>query len=206
MPSAPFAGPAPQRTDREWAHRLDRPFRSCCQFRAEAFTVRQVCGSGTILPTARSRWTISTPWPRAEQPGCAEQPGQPIASQRAASARRGAHLAAITWDVAADGPIPVARSDAQLIAGGLAVLLESRIRRMRSSCPPCCRARLLALPATLLPWLLVGERSPCIIRSMARPLRSNAETLVATPWWFQDRSPCNWRRPDICRPRTISRA
>jgi hypothetical protein len=34
----------------------------------------------------------------------------------------------ITWDVAADGLVPVARSHSELIAGGLAVMLESRLQ------------------------------------------------------------------------------
>jgi hypothetical protein len=116
---------------------------------AEAFTVRQVCGFGAHPPDgAISLDDLCAP---AETAAAA-----PVASERAASAGRGAHLAAVTWDVAAHGPLPVARSDAQLIAGGLAVLLESRIPQNAVILSTMAPSSFGGIAMTLLPWLLVG--------------------------------------------------
>lgn len=67
-----------------------------------------------------------------------------------------AHLAAITWDVGPDGPIPVARSHAELAAGGLAVLLESRLQQDATILTTMTMSSFAGLATALLPWLLVG--------------------------------------------------
>ena len=115
---------------------------------AEAFTVRQVCGFG---PPPDGAISLDDLYATADL-------GRPaaIANERAASPGRGDHLAAVTWDVTADGQVPVARSGAQLIAGGLAVLLESRLPQnavILSTIPP---GSFGGIAMTLLPWLLVG--------------------------------------------------
>ena len=58
--------------------------------------------------------------------------------------------------MAADGPVPVARSHAQLIAGGLAVLLESRIPQNAVILSTIAPSSFAGMAMTLLPWLLVG--------------------------------------------------
>ena len=116
---------------------------------AEAFTVRHVCGFGAHPPDGVIGLDDLY---AAAQSG----PLAAIASERAASLGRGAHLAAVTWDVAADGPVPVARSDAQLIAGGLAVLRESRLPQNAVILSTMPLASFGGIAMTLLPWLMVG--------------------------------------------------
>jgi AMP-binding enzyme len=115
---------------------------------AEAFTVRQVCGFGPPPDGAVSLDDLFA----------AVDLGRPaaVASERAAAPGRGDHLAAVTWDVTANGPVPVARSGAQLIAGGLAVLLECRLPQnavILSTIPP---GSFGGISMSLLPWLVAG--------------------------------------------------
>lgn len=116
---------------------------------AEAFTVRHVCGFGPHPPDGVV--ALDDLYALAES-----NPAATCANEHAHSSRRGSHLAAITWDVSAAGAVPVGRSDAQLIAGGLAVLLESRLPPQAvilSTVPPCSFG---GIAMTLVPWLLVG--------------------------------------------------
>ncbi len=115
---------------------------------AEAFTVRQVCGFG---PPPDGAVSLDDLYASVEPGGATAG-----ASERTAFPGRGGHVAAVTWDVTADGPVPVARSGAQLIAGGLAVLLESRLPQnavILSTIPPSSFG---GIAMTLLPWLVVG--------------------------------------------------
>lgn len=116
---------------------------------AEAFTVRHVCGYGPHPPDG----AVSL-----DDLYAVAQAGPPrtIARERPAAPARGAHLAAVTWDMAAAGPIPVARSDAQLIAGGLAVLLESRIPQNAVILSTIPLSSFAGIAMTLVPWLVVG--------------------------------------------------
>jgi hypothetical protein len=116
---------------------------------AEAFTVRHVGGFGPHQPDGAI--SLDDLFAAAET-GAAGA----IASERAASPRRGAHWAAVTWDVTADGPVPVARSDAQLLAGGLAVLLESRTPQNAVILSTIALSSFGGIVMTLLPWLMVG--------------------------------------------------
>jgi len=68
----------------------------------------------------------------------------------------GAHLAVITWDVSADGLVPVGRSHAELIAGGLAVLLESALWQDAVLLSTLTLSSFAGLATTTLPWLLLG--------------------------------------------------
>jgi hypothetical protein len=115
---------------------------------AEAFTVRHVCGFGPQPPDG----AVSLDDLHAAAAGAV--PG--ITSERKASPARGAHVAAVTWDVATDGTIPVARSDAQLIAGGLAILLESRIPQNAVILSAIPLSSFAGIAMTLVPWLVVG--------------------------------------------------
>jgi len=116
---------------------------------AEAFTVRQVCGFGPHPPDGAV--SLDDLYAAAEA-----GPAPALARERAASAARGAHLAAVTWDMTVDGPVPVARSDAQLIAGGLAVLLESRIPQNAVILSTVPLSSFAGIAMTLVPWLVVG--------------------------------------------------
>src|SRR4029079_10297790 len=67
-----------------------------------------------------------------------------------------AHIAAITFDVGQGGVVPVARSHAELLAGGLAVLLESGIAQdavIQSTLAPSSFA---GICLAMVPWLLCG--------------------------------------------------
>jgi hypothetical protein len=76
--------------------------------------------------------------------------------ERAAEPGPGAHLAVITWDVSADGLVPVARSHTELIAGGLAVMLESRMQQDAMLLSTLTLSSVAGLATTMMPWLLVG--------------------------------------------------
>jgi hypothetical protein len=68
----------------------------------------------------------------------------------------GAHLAVVTWDVSPDGLLPVARSHAELIAGGLTVVLESRLPQDAVVLSPLTMSAFAGLAIAVVPWLLLG--------------------------------------------------
>jgi hypothetical protein len=118
---------------------------------AEAFTVRQVCGFGPHPPDGAVSLDDLYAAAAAEA-----GPAPTIARERTVSLTRGDHLAAVTWDVTTDGPVPVARSDAELIAGGLAVLLESQIPPNAVILSTLPLSSFAGVAMTLVPWLVVG--------------------------------------------------
>lgn len=65
-------------------------------------------------------------------------------------------VAIITFDVTADGIVPVARSHAELIAGGLAVHLEARIESDATLIGALALSSFAGLATTVVPWLLAG--------------------------------------------------
>jgi acyl-CoA synthetase (AMP-forming)/AMP-acid ligase II len=67
-----------------------------------------------------------------------------------------AHVAAITFDVGASGIVPVARNHAELFAGGLGVLLESRLPPDSHILSTVSPSSFAGISLTLLPWLLSG--------------------------------------------------
>ena len=117
------------------------------QIAAEIFPVRYVCGYGERAPDGVVPFDdlftaeVLDPLPTLD----AERSPEP-----------GAHLAAITWDVSADGLIPVARSHAELIAGGLAVLLEARLAIDAVVLSPLALSSFAGLAVAMIPWLLLG--------------------------------------------------
>jgi hypothetical protein len=116
---------------------------------AEAFTVRHVCGFGTHPPDGAV--SLDDLYAAA-----ATDPASAIANGHAASPAPGANLAAVTWDVATNGPVPVGRSGAELIAGGFAVLLESRMPQDAVILSTIPLGSFGGIAMTLVPWLLVG--------------------------------------------------
>jgi hypothetical protein len=62
----------------------------------------------------------------------------------------------MTWDVAPKGLIAIARSHAELIAGGLAVSLESRFRQDATILGTLTLSSFAGIATTLVPWLLTG--------------------------------------------------
>jgi len=118
---------------------------------AEAFSVRQVCGFGHPPDgvvsldelCAGAAVSLST----ADKIRGAAAGGQ---------SRGGEGPAAITWDMSAQGPVPAARSHAALIAGGLAVLIESAIPQGSVILSTIAGGSFGHLATTLVPWLLSG--------------------------------------------------
>ena len=67
-----------------------------------------------------------------------------------------AHVAAITFDVGESGIVPVARSHVELLAGGLAVLLESGVAQNAAILSTIVPSSFAGICLTLLPWALCG--------------------------------------------------
>jgi hypothetical protein len=114
---------------------------------ADVFSIRYVCGFGENLPDGVVSFadllTTAAPDPA------------PIETDSSRS-NAAAHVAAITFDVGQGGVVPVARSHAELLAGGLAVLLEGGIAQdavIQSTLAPSSFA---GLCLALVPWLLCG--------------------------------------------------
>jgi AMP-binding enzyme len=126
------------------------------QIAAETFCVRHVCGFGKACDGVVSFDDLYT----ANE----LDPVPPSSPERAGPPGPGAHLALVTWDVTSDvswdmgsaGLVPVARSHAQLISGGVAVLLESRVRRNATLLSTMTLSSFAGLASAMLPWLLTG--------------------------------------------------
>ena len=139
---------------------------SAMRVAAEVFSIRYVCGFGDNLPdgivsfddllTAR-KLDLIPPLDRARQ-------GNPAA-----------HVAAITFEVGAGGIVPVARNHLELLAGGLGVLLESRLAQDDTVLSTLAPASFAGLCQTLLPWLLCGGtlllHHPFDLPSLSQQLR-----------------------------------
>lgn len=119
------------------------------QVAAEIFSVRYVCGYGLNPPdglvSLDDLYTLEKLDP---VPSLDRDPALPPGP--------GAHLAAITWDLSADGLVPVGRSHGELIAGGLATLLEGRFEQDAVTLSTLTLSSFAGLAVTVLPWLLVG--------------------------------------------------
>ena len=112
---------------------------------AEIFSIRYVCSFGSkfadgVIPLddlfTADRLDPLSPIERRDNPA--------------------AHLAFVTWDVTAYGYVPVARNHTELIAGGMAVLLEGRIEQDATILASSMLSSFAGLALTVLPWLLAG--------------------------------------------------
>lgn len=66
------------------------------------------------------------------------------------------HVAVVTFDVTSRGLMPVARTHAELIAGGLVVALEARISPNTTMLGALALSSFAGLATTLVPWLASG--------------------------------------------------
>ena len=83
--------------------------------------------------------------------------GEPVAFEPPERAGQAAdHLAVVTFDVTGDGIVPVARSHAELLAAGLAVVLEGRIEQDAVILGALATASLAGLATMVVPWLHSG--------------------------------------------------
>jgi len=112
---------------------------------AEVFQIRQVGGFGPGLADG----VIGFDDLYAEEaPAAPPEVARPV--------NPAAHLAVITWDIAADGLVPVARSHFELLAAGAAVALEARVAPNAVVLSSLALSSLAGLALGLVPWLLVG--------------------------------------------------
>jgi len=121
------------------------------QIAAEVFSIRYVCSFGARLPDG-----VVALDGVFSAPAGAAAPG-PDGLDRIPRSDAASHLAAISFDVGAEGVIPVARSHAELLAGGLGVLIESRLAERTTMLSAVLPSSFAGICVTLLPWLLSGS-------------------------------------------------
>src|ERR1700689_1775149 len=108
---------------------------------AEAFSIRHVCGFGTDLPEGMASLDLAL--------------SSGSTASRAVT-QDGRRAAIITFDVTADGFRAVPRTHLNLIAGGLAVFLESRVSQGATLMSAFAPSSFAGLTSSLLVWLLSG--------------------------------------------------
>jgi hypothetical protein len=142
------------------------------QAAADVFPIRYVCAFGSGLPDGVVALDDLYADEKAEAPRL----------DRARADNRAAHLALITWEAASDSLAPVARNHAEIIAGGLAVLLEGRFETgatFLSAIPP---ASFAGLAVSVLPWLIAGGalvlHQPFDPDTLARQLREGCDAAI----------------------------
>jgi hypothetical protein len=109
----------------------------------ETFTIRFLCGFGENLPDGVV--PIDDIFASGGEAPVIERYGE--ASD---------HVALVTFDIAPEGIVPMARSHAELIAGGLAVHIETRIEPEAVMLGALALASFAGISTTLVPWLLTG--------------------------------------------------
>ena len=116
------------------------------QVAAEIFTIRYVCGFG--------------PMPEGAMPfdDLFERMASGVAVSFAPEPRDNPalHVAAITFDMTTEGIVPVARSHAELMAGGLSALSECGLTSDSAIVSSLPAASFAGIALTLVPWLLSG--------------------------------------------------
>ena len=142
---------------------------------ADVFSIRYVCGFGADLPDGVVPFDDLFTAEKLD-------PVPPLDRERASNAA--AHLAAITFDVGEAGIVPVARSHLELLAGGLGVLLESRLvqdaRHAVDDGASIVRRHLSDAAA------VAAQRrhaSCCIIPSIRRCWSANGAAMTAAARW-----------------------
>ena len=109
---------------------------------AEAFSIRHVCGFGNDLPEGMASLDLA-------------HVGR-IRPPRARSTQDGRRAAIISFDVTADGFRAVPRTHLNLIAGGLALFLESDVPQGATLMSAFAPSSFAGLTSSLLVWLLSG--------------------------------------------------
>jgi len=108
---------------------------------AEAFSIRHVCGFGTDLPDGMASLDIAIL--------------RESASTRAVI-QDGRKAALISFDLTSDGFRPVPRAHLSMIAGGLAISLESDVQQGATMLSAFSPMSFAGLAASLVVWLLSG--------------------------------------------------
>ena len=112
---------------------------------AEIFSVRYVCAFGPNLPDGVVPFDDLMVTATSDPAALHDRERQSDASL---------HVAAITFDTCEDGIVAVARTHAELLAGGLAALLESHLPPEANILSAFAPASFAGMSLTLLPWLL----------------------------------------------------
>ncbi|MEX0752512.1 MAG: class I adenylate-forming enzyme family protein [Xanthobacteraceae bacterium] len=112
---------------------------------ADIFAIRYLCAFGGTLPDGVIPFDDLYTTEIFEPPPPVERPGNPAA-----------HVALVTWDAAADSLVPVARNHMEIIAGGLAILLEGRFEQKAAFLSAIAPSSFAGVTLTMLPWLLTG--------------------------------------------------
>ncbi|HUI96760.1 MAG TPA: class I adenylate-forming enzyme family protein [Xanthobacteraceae bacterium] len=112
---------------------------------AQVFQIRQVGGFGSPLADGVIAFDDLYAEAAPAAPPAITRPVNPAA-----------HAAVITWDVAPEGLVPVARNHFELLAAGAAITLESRIEPHAVVLASLALPSLAGLALGLVPWLLVG--------------------------------------------------
>jgi hypothetical protein len=108
---------------------------------AEAFSIRHVCGFGTELPEGMASLDLALS-------------GQSTTARTVAQDGRRAGM--ISFDVTGDGFVPVPRTHLNLIAGGLALSLESDLPQGATLMSAFAPSSFAGLTSSLVIWLLSG--------------------------------------------------
>ena len=108
---------------------------------AEAFSIRHVCGFGNDLPEGMASLDLAI---------------ETQASTSRAVTQDGRKAAIISFDMTADGFRPVPRTHLNLIAGGLALSLESDLPQGSALMSAFAPSSFAGLTSSLVVWLLSG--------------------------------------------------
>jgi AMP-binding enzyme len=108
---------------------------------AEAFSIRHVCGFGDELPEGMASLDLAL-----EEPSAATR----------AVVQDGRKAAMISFDVTTEGFRPVPRTHLSLIAGGLALSLESDLPQGATLMSAFALSSFAGLASSLVVWLLTG--------------------------------------------------
>lgn len=117
------------------------------QVAAKIFSIRYVCGLGGNLADG-----VIPLDDLAE----GENPDPPLQFERERKGNPAAHVAIVTWEATTEGLLPVARNHLELLAGGLAIVLESRLMQDAAILASTPVTTFAGIALTLLPWLFAG--------------------------------------------------
>ena len=112
---------------------------------AETFAIRFVCAFGRAVPDGLIP---------LDEVFDSALPAPPPPLDRGGDAA--GHTAVVTFDVTADGLVPVARSHRELIAAGVAIAGEARIAADATVLGALMTASFAGIASTIVPWLLCG--------------------------------------------------
>ncbi len=113
---------------------------------AEVFSIRYVCAFGKNLPDG----VVSF------EDLLTAEAVDALSPDRERNGNAAAHVAAITFDVGESGVVPVARNHPELLAAGLAVMLEAGLTQNSKILSALVPSSFAGISLTLLPWLLSG--------------------------------------------------